>query len=230
MYEILSTCLYALLCVCMSFLFLRYYCHRARYLSVFGVFLPFLSAFYFKHIAFIESEIIFTYSTFFASFVLALLFVMAVIDFYYFALPNALLLVFILLCMVGKPISILQESHNLELAIFPLTQGFCIMGGMYLLKFILESVRKKPMLGEADILVLGGEGMTFGVEITLSIIFLASLLAFARFGLSAILYFVSKKQKPLSVKFPFVSYIFTATIFSMICIPLGAFGGGDFNV
>ncbi len=229
MYEILSICLYALLCACVSFLFLRYYCHRARYLSVFSVFLPFLSVFYFEHIAFIESETI-TYSALFASFVLALLFVMAVIDFFYFALPNALLLIFILLCMVGKPISILQESHNLELTIFPLMQGFCIMGGMYLLKFILESMRKKPMLGEADILVLGGEGMIFGVEITFSIIFLASFLAFARFGLSAILYFVSKKQKPLSVKFPFVSYIFTATIFSMICVPLGTFGRGDFNV
>ncbi|RDU54995.1 hypothetical protein CQA49_03965 [Helicobacter sp. MIT 00-7814] len=223
MHEIFTTCLYALLCVCVSFFFLRRYCHRARYLSIFSVFLPFLSAFYFGYIAFSEFQLalLLTYNALLASFMLTLLLVMAVIDFYYFALPNVLLLLFIALCVVGKVALMLQGNYDFEL--ISLMHGFCIMGGMYLLKFILESMRKKPMLGEADILVLGGQGMIFGIEVTFFIIFLASLLAFARFGLSAIFYFLSKKQKPLSVKFPFVSYIFTATIFSMVCVPLGVF-------
>lgn len=219
----LSIFLCSFLCGYMSFLLLRRYCYHMRYLSIFNAFLPFLAGFYLDFVVFSESQ----YENFFLSFALALLFVMAVIDFYYFALPNVLLLLFTLLCVVGGLLLNPQENFSLEFALIPLAQGFYIMGGMYFLKFILESVRKKPMLGEADILVLGGQGMIFGLEITFLIIFLASLFTFVRFGLSAILYFLSKKQKPLSVKFPFVSYIFVATIFFMIYVP---FSEGVFNV
>lgn len=137
------------------------------------------------------------------------LFVLALIDMEFLALPNAGLLVFLLLS-IG--VSFCKPN---TLVFMQITQGFAIMGVLFALKVFLESLSKKELFGEADIIVLGGIGMVFGVQYCVFSVFVASLLALiVVFGIKVI-------QHRILSKIPFVSFLFLS-----VCVLF--FGGFTF--
>lgn len=125
-----------------------------------------------------------------------ILFILALIDMEFLALPNAGLLVFLLLSIV---VSFYVPNVIVSMQIM---QGFAIMGVLFALKVFLESLSKREIFGEADIIVLGGIGMVFGVQYCVFSIFLASCFAL-------IVAFVLKVIRHIMLsKIPFVSFLF----------------------
>ena len=106
---------------------------------------------------------------------LSVLFVMAYLDYVYLALPDSVLVVFFVLgcaCVasIAMPASFIWAHIRDALA---------LMGGAFALGLFGEIVFKKPVLGEADIIVLGGIGLVFGVFFALVSVFVASCLVLA---------------------------------------------------
>lgn len=137
---------------------------------------------------------------------LSVLFVMAYLDYVYLALPDSVLVVFFVLgcaCVasIAMPASFIWAHIRDVLA---------LMGGAFALGLFGEIVFKKPVLGEADIIVLGGIGLVFGVFFALVSVFVASCLALA----IASFYALISKARPHAIAF--VSYLFVGVLITYV--------------
>jgi len=134
--------------------------------------------------------------------VLSVLFVMAYLDYVYLALPDSVLVVFFVLgcaCAFSLPMPTSFVWAHIR-------DAFALMGGVFVLRLFGEIVCKKPVLGEADIIVLGGIGLVFGAFFALVSVFVASSLA-----LVVTLFRFAKMR---SQAIPFVSYLFVGVLIS----------------
>lgn len=129
---------------------------------------------------------------------LILFFAMALLDYKYFALPNKLLAVFFFLCI----------AITYFLGTQPLEDSLSTVGLFFLLKLCMESLSQKPMLGEADIVVLGGIGAVFGIFGCLKIVFLGSCISLA----CVVFHALKNNQSLRDTKIAFVSYLFLGTL------------------
>lgn len=128
-------------------------------------------------------------------------FVLALVDMEFLALPNAGLLVFLFISIM---VGFFTPDMLVSMQITQITQGFAIMGILFVLKVFLESFWQKELFGEADIVVLGGIGMVFGVKFCVFSIFVASVFALiVAFGVKVI-------RRVVWRKIPFVSFLFLA--------------------
>ncbi|WP_394996339.1 prepilin peptidase [uncultured Helicobacter sp.] len=137
---------------------------------------------------------------------LSVLFVMAYLDYVYLALPDSVLVVFFVLgcaCIasIAMPASFIWAHIRDALA---------LMGGAFALGLFGEIVFKKPVLGEADIIVLGGIGLVFGVFFALVSVFVASCLVLA----IAFFYALISKARPHAIAF--VSYLFVGVLITYV--------------
>lgn len=137
------------------------------------------------------------------------LFILAMIDVEFLALPNVGLLIFLF-------VSVVTIFYKPQVLVYmQIIQGFAIIGVLFVLKIFSESFYKKELFGEADIIVLGGIGMVFGIKYCVLSIFIASFLA-----LFVALVLRVTKHIMLS-KIPFVSFLFLS-----VCVLF--FGGFEF--
>lgn len=138
-----------------------------------------------------------------------ILFILAMIDVEFLALPNVGLLIFLF-------VSIATIFYKPQAFVYmQIIQGFAIIGVLFVLKIFSESFYKKEFFGEADIIVLGGIGMVFGIKYCVLSIFIASF-----FALFVALVLRVIKHILLS-KIPFVSFLFLG-----VCVLF--FGGFEF--
>lgn len=156
----------------------------------------------------VESHTFFGVSSHIVSLYLMLLvlFVMGCIDDVYLALPDSVLVVFFVLgcvyaCSAMVSFALVWE-HILE--------TLALMGGVFVLRFFGEVVYKKPLLGEADIIVLGGIGLVFGVFFAFVSVFVASLLALV------VGFFELVRTRRRAQAIPFVSYLFVGVLISYV--------------
>ncbi len=127
--------------------------------------------------------------------IFALLLALSLIDMRYKAVPDMLSLPALLLSfLTNNPLEALQN-------------GLLFMGGFCLLRFVVSSILKKEVMGEADIIIAGIIGALLGIKLGFFAIYLSAVIALFAFIL------VRKRGYEL----PFIPFLSIALFLTWLC-------------
>ena len=124
-----------------------------------------------------------------------LLFALCIIDLKTLEVPDSINFAAFVFALIG---GILHFGDFL----FVIASAFSLAGFMTLLRFAMQNLIKKDVLGEGDIIVIATMGALLGSKITFDAIFLAALFVLV------VLLILSKKD----YKIPFVPFLFLGTL------------------
>lgn len=138
----------------------------------------------------------FTHNSTMIAVIVALLVILAIIDMKRLALPDLLNFLLLFLCICKAMI----DSIN---PLFDIMLGFGLGGAIFCFKMLYQSISKRDIIGEADIIVLCSLGIAFGVLDTLIATFAGSLVALAY----AICISIKRHIALSTLKLPFCTFL-----------------------
>ncbi len=157
------------------------------------------------------------YQIFFLSYsILMLLCVLGLIDIKCLAIPDALNFLFLMMCVAYAFLYLHRDLSELFSRIFI---GFGLGGIFFALKIFYQSLTRKDIIGEADIIVLSGLGVAFDVFFALLSVFAGSFIAL----LYAIFLGIFQKTQIRDIKLPFVFFMFIGVLLVYITSPFWKF-------
>ena len=141
--------------------------------------------------------------------VFMLLLLLGLIDIQCLALPDVLNFLFLLVCVAFAFLDsmAMQESFMQRVLL-----GFGVGGVFFTLKIMYQSLARKDIIGEADIIVLSSVGIAFGVLDAFVGVFLGSVAAL----FYAIVLRVFYKVNLVNLKLPFCFFIFVGVLLNLI--------------
>ena len=134
--------------------------------------------------------------------ILMLLFVLGMIDIKCLAIPDALNLLLLMMCVVY---AFIQSGYGF---IDRVLIGFGVGGIFFAFKIFYQSLAHKDIMGEADIIVLSSIGIAFNVPTAFVSVFIGSIVAL----LYAIILVILSKATLENLKLPFVFFIFVGVL------------------
>lgn len=141
--------------------------------------------------------------------VLMLLLLLGLIDIQCLALPDVLNFLLLLICVV---FAFLDSMFMQESFIQRVLLGFGVGGVFFTLKIMYQSIARKDIIGEADIIVLSSVGIAFGVLDAFVAVFLGSIVAL----FYAIILKIFYKANLMNLKLPFCFFIFVGVFLNLI--------------
>ncbi len=141
--------------------------------------------------------------------VLMLLLLLGLIDIQCLALPDVLNFLLLLVCVV---FAFLDSMFMQESFIQRVLLGFGVGGVFFTLKIMYQSMARKDIIGEADIIVLSSVGIAFGVLDAFVAVFLGSIVAL----FYAVVLRVFYKVNLVNLKLPFCFFIFVGVLLNLI--------------